>query len=962
MIVETDKLIEEIRKLKEENLRLRNILEKHGISVENTLIREPVAEMSGSESMRPENKNVTSASVTVLSLDEKVALFRSVFRGREDVFARRWFSQTSGKSGYQPVCTREWNQEYCDKKKYKCAECPNREFQPLGYNDIYSHLEGRDPYGKDVIGLYAIMPDNTCNFLCTDFDDKSCENGYKNDVRAFVSVCHEWNIPAYIERSRSGNGAHVWIIFAESVRAKTARLMGNAILTEAMDRDGHISFKSYDRFFPNQDFMPQGGFGNLVALPLQGQARKKGNSVFVDDDFNVIPDQWGFLRQMRKMSAAEAERIVALHSSEEPMGSLSRSSESAPWEKPLPKPMTRADFPTGITIVRSSGLYIPIKDLHANVINHLKRLAAFKNPEFYAKLGMRLPVYNLPRIISCSELSDDYLWLPRGCEDAVMEFFHSNNVTLTIEDKTNPGKTINIEFQGKLYPEQEAALNDLGNHSCGTLHATTAFGKTVVAIGMIARKKVNTLILVHTKALLDQWRGELGKFLATDFQPVDAHKGRGRRKKFQQFGALSSTEDSLNGKIDIALLQSCMTDNEVKPFVRDYGMVIVDECHHAPAVNFERVLKEVNARYVYGLTATPIRKDGHQPIIFMQCGEIRHTVSAKAQQEQQTFQRLLIPRFTSYRQLEKRQSYSQIMPELLENEARNKLIMDDVAKVIEEGRTPIILTERTAHVDILMEECKKICPNVIRLIGNDSAKTKRETLQNLKEIPANEPLIVVATGRYIGEGFDLPRLDTLMLALPVSWKGLIAQYTGRLHRNYPGKTEVRIYDYVDLRVPVLESMYRKRLHGYKSVGYSIGIVNEGLFSDSVPEAIYDSDSYEKPFINDLVSAKRSIVISTYRLRWKHRPRIIDLLAAAMLRGVCITIIISEPGHQEEELQQMGIIIISRPDSKITAAVIDQSLGWYGNVNFIGRPFSDTNVIRLADPNFATTLLDSIMPE
>lgn len=930
---------DELKRLRAENARLRALLAQHGIAVDE-----------------PENM---SPRKPALSLEKKVALFRSLFQGREDVFARRWFSPTTGKSGYQPVCAREWNREYCDKKKFKCAECPNREFQPLGYDDIYRHLEGKDPNGRDVIGVYAILPDNTCQFLCCDFDDKSCEHGYQKDVMAYVGVCRDWGIPAYIERSRSGNGAHVWILFNEPVKARTARGLGNAILTEAMEREGRMSFKSYDRFFPNQDFMPAGGFGNLVALPLQGRARKDGNSVFVNDDFVPFRNQWEYLQDMKKMSAEEVERLISRYD-KGPLGELSKSSEVTPWERTQPRPMTKADFPKVITITRSSGIYIPTENLSAKAINHLKRLAAFKNPEFYAKLGMRLPVYNLPRIISCSEITDDYLMLPRGCEEAAVDFFKSNGVEVGIEDKTNPGQRIDVEFMGSLYEEQQRAIEALEAHRCGTLYATTAFGKTVTAAALIARKKVNTLILVHTKALLDQWRERLEEYLSTDFQPEQQSKGRGRRKKFQQFGALSSTENTLNGKIDIALLQSCMSDNEVKPFVHHYGMVIVDECHHAPAVNFERVLREVNASYVYGLTATPIRKDGHQPIIFMQCGEIRYTVDSKSQQSKQSFRRLLIPRFTSHRNLKADGgNYAQVIDELIENESRNKLILDDVASNLSEGRTPIILTARTAHVDLLAEECRKICPNVIRLVGNDSAKAKREVMAQLSHVPDDEPLVVVATGKYVGEGFDLPRLDTLMLALPVSWKGLIAQYTGRLHRNYPGKTETRIYDYIDLRVPICDSMYRKRLHGYKAVGYSIAIANEGLFAEPTPETIFDATTFERPFHEDLSKARQSIIISTTRLRWNRTPRIIELLAAASLRGVGITIIISETDHRELELQAMGFNILHRPTYKMQCAVIDQRIGWYGSVKLVGRSLANSNVIRMVSSEFANALIDAL---
>lgn len=388
-------------------------------------------------------------------------------------------------------------------------------------------------------------------------------------------------------------------------------------------------------------------------------------------------------------------------------------------------------------------------------------------------------------------------------------------------------------------------------------------------------------------------------------------------------------------------------------------MVIVDECHHAPAVSFERVLKEVNAKWVYGLTATPIRKDGHQPIIFMQCGEIRYTADSKTQQEQQTFYRLLIPRFTTYRNISDDNGYTAIAQSLSEDESRNRFIIDDVKKVLDEGRSPIILTGLTSHVDYLAEECRKICPNVIRLVGNDSAKAKRQEMERLKSIPDTEPLVIVATGKYVGEGFDLPRLDTLMLALPISWKGLIAQYTGRLHRDYSGKSEVRIDDYIDLRVPICDSMYKKRLHGYKAVGYSVVVANEGIFSEPTTETIFGSENFERPFHADLASAKCSIVISVNRVLWNRTPKIIDLLAACMLRGVSVTIVISDTGYREADLQSMGIRIIYHPDNKMNCAVIDQSLGWYGSVNLIGRSLADTNVIRMPSSDLANALLETL---
>ena len=466
-----------------------------------------------------------------LSLEEKVDVFRNLFKGREDVFARRWYSRTSGKSGYQPVCRNEWDRKLCDKKKYKCTECPNRSFKPLEYEDIYRHLEGKSPEGQDVIGSYAILADNTCNFLCADFDDKSCKHGYKKDVLAYVGVCKKWDVPCSIERSRSGHGAHVWIFFEQPLPASKARRLGNMILTEATERYERMTFKSYDRFFPNQDRLPEGGFGNLVALPLQGKARKEGNSVFVDENFVAYEKQWNYLLEIKRISEVAVDAILAKHETASELGELSTTSESKPWETPSPQKIAHNDFPTNPILIRSNMLYIPLQGFSAKAVNHLKRIASFKNPEFYARQGMRLSTYNIPRIISCADMEEDYIALPRGCEDAVITLLESNKVAYRMEDKTNQGENIDVEFKGELREEQRAAIASLTVYNNGILNATTAFGKTVTAIGLIAERKVNTLILVHTKALLDQWKSRLEEFLQIDFTEDNLPKKRGRKKE-----------------------------------------------------------------------------------------------------------------------------------------------------------------------------------------------------------------------------------------------------------------------------------------------------------------------------------------------------------------------------------------------------------------------------------------------
>ena len=935
-LIERQQLLERIKELEAENTELRKRL---------------------GEDVTPTEKKPTV--MQNLSLQEKVDLFRSLFKGREDVFARRWYSKTSGKAGYQPVCQNEWT-PMCDKRTFKCADCPNRHFSPLTDNDIYRHLEGKDADGRDVIGLYVLNEDNTCHLLCTDFDDKNCEHGYKNDVLAFIDVCRSWNIPCSVERSRSGNGAHVWIFFDNPVLAVKARRLGNAILTEAMSRNEKISFKSYDRFFPNQDTMPEGGLGNLVALPLQGNARKHGNSVFVDENFEPDPDQWEFLLNVGKLSEQLLEDILKKTANTQPLGELSKTSESKPWETPMPKEIGRSDFSSEVIIIRSNMLYIPLNQLSSKVLNHLKRIASFRNPEFYSKQALRLSTYQMPRIISCADIDDEYLALPRGCEDAVIALLREKDVPYRIEDKCNHGKPISVQFNGVLRDNQQEAVNVLASNSNGVLSATTAFGKTVTAIGLIAKHGVNTLVLVHTKALLDQWVKALERFLTIDTIPEENERKRKRRKPLSPIGTLSSTGNKLHGIIDIALMQSCISDNEVKTFVKEYGMVIADECHHVSAVNFEQILKTVNARYVYGLTATPIRKDGHQPIIFMQCGPIRYSADAKAQMLSQSFERLLVPRFTPFRPIVGSDlSYTKVAQQLAEDEYRNLFIVKDVIEVLKEGRSPIILTSRTSHVSILAELLKPHCPNVITLIGSESTKDKRQKMEHLQSIPSSEQLVIVATGKYVGEGFDYARLDMLFLVSPVAWKGIVAQYAGRLHREYEGKQDVQIYDYIDIRVPVCESMYRKRLKGYASIGYRIR--NNEAFDSLFPitDVIYDGQNFELPFISDLSKAKQSVVVSCPKVKIGRHSQIADRLADLMANGIEIVLYTKEENEDTISLQHQGISVIYKDHLSLHAAIIDKSTIWYGSVNILGYRSLEDNLIRFRNPEIASNLLDSL---
>ena len=832
---------------------------------------------------------------------------------------------------------------------------------------MYRHLEGKDEYCCDVVGLYAIMQDNNCAFLCADFDDKNCKYGYKEDVLAYVGVCREWLIPYAIERSRSGNGAHVWIFFEAPLPASKARRLGNAILTEAMTRNGQMSFNSYDRFFPNQDYLPEGGFGNLVALPLQGQARRKQNSVFVDNDFLVYKDQWAFLYNLKKIQESTIDQLLRLHYQEE-LGKLSMSSENKPWVTPLPQNITQEDFQAKVEIIKADKLYIPLKAVSAKVLNHLKRIAAFKNPEFYSKQALRLSTYAIPRIISCFDITNEYLAMPRGCEDATRSFLNDNAVTYTIIDKTNHGNKISVSFQGEEREEQLEAINALLPYTNGILHATTAFGKTVTAAAIIARKKVNTLILVHSKALLKQWHDRLTEFLNIDYPQHEEKNKRGRRKVFSPIGCFDSSGNTLHGIIDIALIQSCLDEDGVKPFVQDYGMVIVDECHHVSSITFEQVLMSIKAHTIYGLTATPIRKDGHQPIIFMQCGPIRFSTDVKSQIAKQSFDRFLIPRFTSYNSiLEDRLSIATLYKYLSEDEIRNNLIVEDICKAVNTGRTPIILTNRTAHVSVLAEKLKATIKNVISLTGAGTTREKREAMQRLQTIPDSEQLVIVATGKYVGEGFDYPRLDTLFLALPISWKGLLTQYAGRLHREYEGKKDIRIYDYIDIHEPICDSMYRKRLKGYAAIGYkTINTAQPTLFdhindiSSSIADnQIFNGSTFYRPYTSDLTKAKRSIVISSPKLYRTEQNPLVTLLKELAHQGIEILITTVAENEQTAFIQSKGLSVKVKPKLSLYTTIIDKEVVWYGSINTLGYASKDDNMIKVTDIHLANELIEMI---
>ena len=951
LLAENKALSEEVKRLRAENAEMKARLG----------IVEPQLTESGATDHALQKDHLINKFSTP---EEKIALFKSLFVGRMDVFARRWYGVTSGKSGYQPVCGNEWDDELCDKKKYKCSACPNRKLLSLTDQDLYRHLAGKDSYARDVVGVYPMLTDETCAFCCVDFDD----DGFKEAANAYHSVCTANGVPAYIERSRSGEGAHIWIFFDSPIPAKTARQLVSGLLTQTMEQNKSVDFTSYDRILPNQDTLPAGGFGNLIALPLQGHARKNGNSLFVDESFTPFADQWAFLSGIQRIDSGIVDALAARICKPSELGALVSESDETPWKQKA-KQVTALDFGGSLTVICADMIYISAEQLTAQTRNAILRLASFKNPDYYRTQAMRMPVYNKPRVICCAESRDGYIALPRGCLSALTELLDQSGVIYEVRNETNAGISIPVSFNGKLREEQQKAADALLQEEIGVLSATTAFGKTVVASYLIGERKTNTLILVHTQALMEQWKKSLEQFLTFDITPPEQKKGRGRKKAWSPVGQLGAGKDTLHGMVDIAVMQSLISNNEVKSVVKDYGMVIVDECHHVSAVNFETVLKKVNAKYVYGLTATPTRQDGHHPIIFMQCGPIRYRVDAKEQAKKRDFSHFLVPRFTSFRKnYEPGTMITQIYTDLMKSELRNGLIISDALKNIERGRKPIILTERKEHAKALKELLTGKCQNVIVLTGAASAKEKRETMQALDAIPDEEPLIVIATGKYVGEGFDYPRLDTLFLALPIAWKGKVAQYAGRLHRNYPGKKEVLIYDYADIHIPVLERMYQKRLKSYAAIGYQVKYDSD---LTAAPDIIYDGKSFYPVYLQDLKSAaKETLVVSPF-MRKSRLKQLLPVFAEAIQNGVTVTVVTRPVEDYSGEnvrltkdnlqmLESVGVKIIQRSSFHQKFTIMDNKTVWYGSVNFLSFGTNEESVMRFESYDLAGVLSDTVV--
>lgn len=777
--------------LRAENARLVALLEAGGIDWR--LPPEPESSAPIAAEFEPSR----------LSTEDKVALFRRLFRGRTDVYPIRWESRASGKTGYAPACANEWRAGVCEKPRIKCGDCGNRLLIPLSDAIIYDHLAG-----EHTVGVYPLLTDDTCHFLAVDFD----EADWREDAQAFAQSCLELGVPVALEISRSGNGAHAWVFFAGSVSARDARRLGTAIISHTCARTRQLKLESYDRLFPNQDTMPKGGFGNLIALPLQKKPRENGCSVFVDAALRPHPDQWAFLASIQPLPPHDIEpTILRATGGVHPLDVtfIDEEDQKEPWKRsPSLVKKLAGTMPKSLTVTLANLVYFEKAQLPQPLANRLIRLAAFQNPEFYKAQAMRFTVWDKPRVIGCAENYPNHIALPRGCFDVAKDLLRNNGIKCEVIDERYAGQRIDVAFAGALRLDQETAVAAMLHHDAGVLCAPTAFGKTVAAAALITQRGVNTLVLVHRTELLKQWQERLQTFLGV---------GKG------VVGTIGGGKAKPTGKIDIAVMQSLSRQGEINELVENYGHIIVDECHHIGAVSFDAILKRVKAKYVLGLTATPIRRDGQQPIIFMQCGPIRHTAAKAASAPHD----LVVVPYTLAVKIElpindeTKAGIQDVFRHLANDSGRTSAIAADVVEAFREGRKVLVLTERTEHLDAITTELAGKVATLYTLHGRMSKKQRAALIDELNGLPPDAPRVLLSTGKLVGEGFDHPPLDTLVLAMPISWKGTLQQYAGRLHREHATKTDVRIIDFVDTGHPTLLRMWDKRQSGYRAMGYRI---------------------------------------------------------------------------------------------------------------------------------------------
>lgn len=844
-------------------------------------------------------------------------------------------------------------------------------------------MQGNAYNASDVIGVYPLLSNGTCRFMVFDFDnhDKNAEekdfansdDTWVEEVESMREICVLNGIEPLVERSRSGRGAHVWIFFDKPIDASFVRKFGFALLDKGAEQINLKSFKYYDRMLPAQDSLPEdSAVGNLIALPLQGKALQDGNSAFIDGNWNAYPNQWETLFNKPRLSQEFLEEKIKEWSNiiDDIAANAAESDREKPWNRM--QHFNKNDVEGKLHIILSNGIYVDNTNLKAAMQNRIRRMAAISNPVFYKNQAIGTSNYDTARWIYLGkDHLSGYIQIPRGLQDELWENIKQADIDYEMEDERQQGRKINVDFKGELRPEQDKALKELIKYDNGILHAATAFGKTVVSSAIIAQKKINTLIILESSALIEQWKEALEKFLNINegLPTYETKTGRVRKRK-SLIGTLQGAHDSMTGIIDIAMAGSLCKKGKYHKMMNEYGLVLIDECHHSASETIANVLKEVKAKYVYGVTATPKRGDGLEKINYMLIGPIRYSYTAKEKAKEQGIQHLVYPRFTRTvpprgvitDKMHPNEAYEIIH----NNDVRDEQIIEDVKNCVAAGRTPVVLSRYKDHSEKFYERLKNYADHVFLMTGNNSKKEHRKILEQMHQVDKNESLILIATGSLVGEGFDFPRLDTLFMATPVSFRGVVEQYAGRLNRDYAGKENVIIYDYVDNHIPMFNNMYMKRLKAYKQIGYEFG---DGLQTvKQTVNAIYDGNNYSENYHKDLLDSNKNIIISSPVISGSKVYELINMLKEKQMSGVQVTIVTWTPDSYgfgdaaywmqlHEDMRRAGFYIRTVEEYCDRFAVIDQEVVWYGNINLLAKDKVDDSIMRVRNKGIAGELME-----
>lgn len=974
-------LQKKLNDLQLENQILKNILDKAGLSYHKELSK--LRQSGSKEAFDPEQgKRIIHPQAITENMANQ---FFSMFWGRQDVYAKRSVNKETGKAAYYPQCNNFWT-NVCHKKikdGINCKDCKNRSYKTITKKDILNHLQGNAYNASDVIGVYPLLSNGTCRFMVFDFDnhDKDAEekdfansdDTWVEEVESMREICVLNGIEPLVERSRSGRGAHVWIFFDKPIDASFVRKFGFALLDKGAEQINLKSFKYYDRMLPAQDSLPEdSAVGNLIALPLQGKALQDGNSAFIDGNWNAYPNQWETLFNKPRLSQEFLEEKIKEWSNiiDDIAANAAESDREKPWNRM--QHFNKNDVEGKLHIILSNGIYVDNTNLKAAMQNRIRRMAAISNPVFYKNQAIGTSNYDTARWIYLGkDHLSGYIQIPRGLQDELWENIKQADIDYEMEDERQQGRKINVDFKGELRPEQDKALKELIKYDNGILHAATAFGKTVVSSAIIAQKKINTLIILESSALIEQWKEALEKFLNINegLPTYETKTGRVRKRK-SLIGTLQGAHDSMTGIIDIAMAGSLCKKGKYHKMMNEYGLVLIDECHHSASETIANVLKEVKAKYVYGVTATPKRGDGLEKINYMLIGPIRYSYTAKEKAKEQGIQHLVYPRFTRTvpprgvitDKMHPNEAYEIIH----NNDVRDEQIIEDVKNCVAAGRTPVVLSRYKDHSEKFYERLKSYADHVFLMTGNNSKKEHRKILEQMHQVDKNESLILIATGSLVGEGFDFPRLDTLFVATPVSFRGVVEQYAGRLNRDYAGKENVIIYDYVDNHIPMFNNMYMKRLKAYKQIGYEFG---DGLQTvKQTVNAIYDGNNYSENYHKDLLDSNKNIIISSPVISGSKVYELINMLKEKQMSGVQVTIVTWTPDSYgfgdaaywmqlHEDMRRAGFYIRTVEEYCDRFAVIDQEVVWYGNINLLAKDKVDDSIMRVRSKGIAGELME-----